>query len=386
MPVFSITTSRDVLLAAVQAADDAVERRNTIPVLGNLLLRADAAGRLEVEGTDLDLAITVETIAPAGGLEASGITIPSALLLDILRKLPAKSDVTLAMDGKSAGQATLSSGRSRFSLQTLPAENFPVWTAGQASPARFTIAAGKLAAMLALTAFAISTEETRFYLNGVYMHRHEADGTERLRIVATDGHRLALAEHAGVSDLPDFGGVIVPRKTVGVLQKVLKAAGDETDVEVAVTDSRILFRLPSLSIASKLIDGTYPDYPRVLPTGNANRWRFDSRELSEAAGRVTVISGERGRAVLLDWKESAVALSVVNPDTGDASDEATAVMEAGAPVRIGFNGAYLVAMLERFAGSGTAELGGAGDPALFTPARKEGDEIDARFVLMPMRV
>lgn len=393
---FTLTAPRETWLPAIRAANDPIERRNTIPILANLLLKADEAGKLTVSGTDLDVAMTGRTEIDAGDLPAEGITLPAALLVDIIDKLPPKSEVTLKQDaGTNSGRVIVSAGRSRFTVHTLPGSDWPAMRANSQTGdddtkvATFTLPAGKLAAMLALTAFAISTEETRFYLNGIYMLGHDAglDG-ERLRMVATDGHRLSLADLPimGEASLPHFHGVIIPRKTVRLAQKVLKAAGDDAEVEVGVTQSAIHFETGAVRILSKVIDGTFPDYQRVIPAGGANIWRFGAHVLAEAVDRVTTISSERGRAVRVEFGRDMARLSVTNPDTGEASEEAIVACVEGGDVEIGFNGAYLAEILTLINGPTRLELADNGSPALFIPAPREGETIENRIVLMPMRV
>lgn len=389
---FTLTAPRETWLPAIRAANDPIERRNTIPILANFLLKADEAGKLTVSGTDLDVAMTGRTEIEASSLPEEGITLPAALLVDIIDKLPPKSEVTLKQDaGTNSGRVIVSAGRSRFTVHTLPGSDWPAMRANadHEAAASFTLPAGKLAAMLALTAFAISTEETRYYLNGIYMHGHDAglDG-ERLRMVATDGHRLSLAglPIMGEASLPHFHGVIIPRKTVRLAQKVLKAAGDDAEVEVGVTQSAIHFETGAVRILSKVIDGTFPDYQRVIPSGGANAWTFGAPQLAEAVGRVTTISSERGRAVRVEFGHDMARLSVTNPDTGEASEEALVASVEGGDVEIGFNGAYLAEILTLIDGPTRLELADNGSPALFIPAQREGETIENRIVLMPMRV
>ena len=385
---FALTAPREAWLPAIRAANDPIERRNTIPILANLLLKADEAGRLTVSGTDLDVAMTARTEIDAGRLPDEGLTLPAALLVDIIDKLPPKSEVTLKEDG---GRVIVSAGRSRFTVHTLPGGDWPAMRAREddGTAATFALPAGRLAAMLALTAFAISTEETRYYLNGIFMHAAptELATDDRLRMVATDGHRLSLADlPMGETVLPAFHGVIIPRKTVRLLQKALKAAGDETEVEVGVTQSAIHFEIGSVRILSKVIDGTFPDYQRVIPSGGGNVWRFGAHVLAEAVGRVTTISSERGRAVRVEFGRDTARLSVSNPDAGEASEEAQVAGVEGDDVEIGFNGAYFAEILTLIDGPTRLELADNGSPALFIPAPREGETIENRIVLMPMRV
>lgn len=377
---FALTTPRETLLSDVETALAPVERKNTIPVLANLLLDEAGSGTLRLSGTDLDVMTSVETAIEMAAMPEAGITLPAALLHDILRKLPPKAEVTLKTG--TSGQMALTCGRSRFALATLPGEDWPRLVEKEPPAARFEIPAGKFAAMLGAVAFAISTEETRYYLNGVYLH---AAG-DQLITVATDGHRLARAIWSAGDRIVDMPGVIIPRKTVGLLASVLKTADKQATLAVSVSDNRIGFELGAVSIASKLIDGTYPDYARVIPQDNPNRWRFDVAALLSATERVSIVSSERGRAVKMVWGRDAVELLVSNPDAGEGQDAVDVTSDDGEDVTIGFNAKYLADMLAHIPGAATMAVRSGGDPARFAPVHADDDEIDMTFVLMPMRV
>lgn len=379
---FSLTAPREALLATVETALAPVERKNTIPVLANLLLDPAADAGLRISGTDLDVMTSVTAVMEFSGLPEQGITLPAALMHDILRKLPAKADVTLK--ASTHGLASLTCGRSRFNLQTLPGEDWPRLEEKTAPAAHFDIPAGKFAAQLAAVSFAISTEETRYYLNGVYLH---ATG-EQLIAVATDGHRLARAVYSIGDGAAGMPGVIIPRKTVGLLASALKTANKQAILTVSVSENRICFELGAVRIASKLIDGTFPDYVRVIPPYERvpNRWRFDVAAMLAATDRVSIISSERGLAVKMAWGQESVDLSVSNPDTGEGQDTVDVTADEGEDVTIGFNARYLADMLAHIPGAATVNLGTGGDPARFEPVHSEDDEIALTFVLMPMRV
>ncbi|EDQ33917.1 DNA polymerase III, beta subunit [Hoeflea phototrophica DFL-43] len=381
---FSLTAPRAALLAAVETALGAVERRNTIPVLANLLLESTADDGLRVSGTDLDVMTTVATGLDAEPRQYAGVTLPAHLLHDILRKLPDKAEVSLKTDG--SGQMTLTSGRSRFNLQTLPGADWPRLQEKTAPAATFEIPAAKFAAQLAAVGFAISTEETRYYLNGVYMHAID----NRLVTVATDGHRLARAVYSaavGVMPAADaMPGIIIPRKTVGLVAKALAAAAKDATLAIAVSENMISFELGATRIASKLIDGTFPDYERVIPIANPNSWRFDVAALLQATERVSIISSERGRAVKMAWGRESIDLTVINPDAGEGQDQVSVDADTGEEVEIGFNAKYLADMLGHMSKSGSVHLNTGGDPARFEPVHADDDEIAMTFVLMPMRV
>ena len=380
--VFTLTAPREALLAACETAMAPVERKNTIPVLANLLFddARQVRPRLRLSGTDLDTTSAVITDIPIENMPAEGITAPAALLHDILRKLPAKAEVTIKTN--THGQMGLTSGRSRFMLQTLPGDDWPRLEDRTGEAASFEIPAGKFAAMLAAVSFAISTEETRYYLNGVYMHCLG----DQLILVSTDGHRLARAIHAAPDGAAGMPGVIIHRKTVGLIAKRLAQADRQAMLQVTVSENMVRFDLGPGRITSKLIDGTFPDYVRVIPEGNQNHWRFGVDEMAAAVDRVSTVSSERGRAVKMTWGRDSVELMVVNPDAGDGQDTVTAQAGDGDDVEIGFNAKYLGEMLGHITGQADAALGDGGAPARFTPAHTDDDEIALTFVLMPMRV
>lgn len=369
------TIERTVLLKALGHVQSVVERRNTIPILSNVLMEA-ADGRLSLKATDMDITI-VEAVA-ADVVQAGATTAPAHTLHDIARKLPDGAQVTVTYAGET-GQIELSTGRSRFSLQSLPREDFP--TIGDDDfPHRFSIGAALMKQLIDRTRFAISTEETRYYLNGIFLHAAKGAAGEVLRAVATDGHRLARVETAlpdGASGMP---GVIVPRKTVLELHKLL----DEGDGEIgiALSESKIEFSFDSLVLTSKLIDGTFPDYERVIPAANDKVMSVDCKTFSEAVDRVSTISTEKSRAVKLALSGSTLVLSANSPDAGSATEELE-VEYGGDTLEIGFNSRYLLDITQQVNG-GTAEFTMA-DSASPTIIRDTGDS-GSLYVLMPMRV
>jgi len=369
-----ITLERAELVRALAHVHRVVERRNTIPILANVLLRAGKNG-LELKATDLDLEI-VETV-PAEIKQASAVTVPAHMLYDIVRKLPEGSQVEL-QSGTDRASLQVRAGRSRFTLQTLPETDFPDIAAGDL-PHRFKLAAGDLKRLIDKTQFAISTEETRYYLNGIYLHIVD-DKSARLRAVATDGHRLAQVDLAAPKGTAGMPGVIVPRKTVLEVQRLLEDAGEE--VEIELSPAKIRFSLGSVVLTSKLIDGTFPDYGRVIPLGNDKILVVDKGEFSSAVDRVSTVSSERGRAVKLSLGSGKLTLSVTNPDSGSATEEIE--VEYGAePLDIGFNSRYLLDIASQIEGEkATLKLADPGSPTLL----QDGESSGAIYVLMPMRV
>jgi len=370
-----VTLERAELLKSLSHVHRVVERRNTIPILANVLIRAGKDG-LELKATDLDLEV-VEKV-PAEIAQAGATTVPAHVLYDIVRKLPDGAQVLLEAGGER-GTLTVKASRSRFSLQTLPEADFPDLTAGTFSHS-FAVKAAEFRRLVDKTQFAISTEETRYYLNGIYLHVTDSAGTAKLRAVATDGHRLAQAEldaPAGAEGLP---GVIVPRKTVAEIQKLLE--NNDAEVTVSLSTTKIRVAVGAVVLTSKLIDGTFPDYGRVIPQGNDKILNVDKDEFAAAVDRVSTVSSERGRAVKLSLADGKLVLSVTNPDSGSATEELE-VDYAAEPLDIGFNSRYLLDITAQLEGD-TAELKLA-DPGSPTLVR-DSTRTDALYVLMPMRV
>ncbi|KZY34832.1 DNA polymerase III subunit beta [Roseovarius sp. HI0049] len=370
-----LSIERGTLLKAVSQAQSVVERRNTIPILANVLIEAEG-DTVQFRATDLDIEVVDK--APAKVERAGATTVSAVTLHEIVRKLPDGALVTLTDDGAS-GRMSVEAGRSNFSLATLPREDFPVMASSEYS-CNFTADAPVLRRLFDKSKFAISTEETRYYLNGVYMHIADGEGGQMLRCVATDGHRLARID----ADLPegaaDMPGVIVPRKTVGELRKLLD--DDEAKIAVSVSETKVRFATPDITLTSKVIDGTFPDYTRVIPTGNTRRLEVDASEFARAVDRVATVSSERSRAVKLALDEDRLVLSVNAPDSGNAEEE-LAVAYGDEHLEIGFNAKYLLEIASQVDRENAVFLfNSSGDPTLM----REGNDTSAVYVVMPMRV
>jgi DNA polymerase III subunit beta len=294
--VMKVTVERAALLRSLGHVHRVVERRNTIPILSNVLLRAEDGG-MRLKATDLDIEVT-ETI-PADVSQPGSTTVPAYVIYDIVRKLPEGAQVSLEMTGDT-GQMQLRSGRSRFLLQSLPESDFPDLAAGEL-PHRFTVPAGDLKRLIDKTQFAISTEETRYYLNGIYLHTLDAGGQTVLRAVATDGHRLARVELPAPAGSEAMPGIIVPRKAVAEIQKLVETMGEGVLIELS--SAKVRLSLGGVVLTSKLIDGTFPDYQRVIPAANDKRLTVERDDFAKAVDRVSTISSERGRAVKLAINE-----------------------------------------------------------------------------------
>lgn len=369
MTAFKATVNRDAFLKCVGRVYRVIARRNTIPILDNVLIRPEA-GALMMRATDLDIQIVSSVEAKAE--DGPGITVPAHTLHDIVRKLPDGSEVTI--EAKSDASVIVKAGRSRFTLQTLPETDFPELAAGDLAH-RFDIAAADFKRLIERTQFAISTEETRYYLNGIYLHVEEG----KLRGVATDGHRLALLDLAAPAGADKIPGVIVPRKTVGEVQRLLDGAQTAT---VELSEGKIRFTAGEVVLTSKLIDGTFPDYRRVIPQNNDKALGVVRADLAEAVDRVSTVASEKGRAIKLTLSSGKLDLSVTSPDNGSAAEELEVGYDAE-PMEIGFNARYLLDILSQVEGDQVViRLDTPGSPTIIES--KEGN--GARFVLMPMRV
>ncbi len=372
------TIERAKLLRCLSHVQSVVERRNTIPILSNVLIEASADGRVRVMATDLDLQV-IESLDAASVETPGAITVSAHLLFDIARKLPDGSQVSLET---ADNRMTVKAGRSRFQLPTLPRDDFPVIVEGDL-PTSFELPARVLAELIDRTRFAISTEETRYYLNGIFLHVSD-DEAPVLKAAATDGHRLArftLPRPEGAAGMPD---VIVPRKAVGELRKLLEESLDG-NVEIHLSASKVRFTLGGeggVVLTSKLIDGTFPDYSRVIPTGNDKLLKLDPKSFYEGVDRVATIATEKTRAVKMGLDTDKVTLSVTSPDNGTAAEEVPADYRSEA-IEIGFNANYLKDILHQIDGD-TVELHLA-DPGAPTLIRQD-EKSPALYVLMPMRV
>ena len=370
-----LSIERAVLVKAVAQAQSVVERRNTIPILANVLIEATPDG-VTFRATDLDTEIVDR--APAHVERPGATTVSAVMLNEIARKLPDGALVNLTLDAATQ-RLTVAAGRSNFALATLPREDFPVMASSEYA-SNFAAAAGVLKRLFEKSQFAVSNEETRYYLNGVYMHVPE--GGTHLRCVATDGHRLARIDGPLPDGAQDMPGVIVPRKTVAELLRLLGQLADDQDVAVSVSETKIRFGTPQVTLTSKVIDGTFPDYARVIPQNNTRRMEVDASDFARAVDRVATVSSERSRAVKLALEEDRLVLSVHAPDTG-AAEEELAVAFGDGSLEIGFNAKYLKEIADQVDHENAVFLfNGPGDAAMI----REGGDESAVYVVMPMRV
>ena len=368
-----LKADRATLLRALAHVQSVAEKRNTIPILANVLIEV-RDGAMRLTATDMEIAVEEQVEA---SIDRDGrTTAPASTLYEIVRRLPDGAVVEFDHGGGDAA-LRLKAGRYTTSLNVLPVDDFPNMTAGQL-PHRFQLGADTLRHLIDRTRFAISTEETRYYLNGIYLH----PSGDRLRAVATDGHRLARVE----VDLPDgsaeMPGVIVPRKTIGELRKLLDEG--TAPVEVSLSDTRIRFALGAVRLTSKLIDGTFPEYERVIPKENDKVLTVGRKDFSDAVARVAAISQERSRPVKLSLKENLLTLTATSPDQGMAVEELDEgrASYAAEPLEIGFQARYLSDITDQIRDKVEFRFADGSAPTVV----QDLEDGTALYVLMPMRV
>lgn len=369
-----LSVERSALIKALSRVQSVVEKRTTIPILSNVLIGANDQ-QLALCTTDMDLEIV--DVVPASIGEAGTTTVPAHTLYDIVRKLP--DDVTINLSLNDNNTMTISAGRSTYKLGCLPREDFPEMAANKAA-CSFTVPASTLRNLVDRTRFAMSTEETRYYLNGIYIHAAEDAEGRVLRAVATDGHRLARFQTALPADAGNMPGVILPRKAVLELRRLLDEAGD--DIRIDVSEKMVRFTFDHVTLTTKVIDGTFPDYERVIPQNNDKTLDIDPKHFTRAVDRVATVAAEKTRAVKLSIKGKSMTLSA-NNDNGSAVEEVEVDCSSDTPMEIGFNARYLLDVTQLLEGSNCRFLiGDSASPAIV----QDNDDASSLYVLMPMRI
>jgi DNA polymerase-3 subunit beta len=361
---------RTSLMRPLNQLSSVVERRTTIPILSNIVLSAQA-GQLSLTATDMEIDI-VTTLNCAIATEGS-CTCPAHLLNDIVRKMPEGAEINIEV---AASQAQISAGRSNFKLPTLPVEDFPTFNAGE-MPVQFTLTAADLRHQIDTTQFAISTEETRYYLNGIYFHKNDNGA---LAAVATDGHRLAMTIMDMPSGADQIPNIILPRKAVAEIRKMI--GEDEGEVVVSLSEMRAAFSFGDVKLTSKLIDGSFPDYTRVIPKGNDKMVTVDTALFAAAVDRVSTISADKSKAVKVSLSQNLLTLSASTAEASSATEELE-VDYSSDEMEIGFNARYLLDIAKQVE-SETMQIA-LSDPSSPSLISTPGDEANM-FVLMPMRV
>ncbi len=369
-----LSIDRSALLRSLNHMQGVVEKRNTIPILSNVLMKAED-GVLSLSSTDMDLEIN-ESVA-ANVSSAGATTAPAHTFHDIVRKLPDDSEITIELNAEGT-QISLHAGRSKFKLSCLPVADFPEISVKEL-PCNFSIPASDLRALIDRTKFAMSTEETRYYLNGIYVHEFDNDGVKVLRAVSTDGHRLARFEMPlpeGASDMPS---VIIPRKAIGEVRKLIEDAADM--IQISLSENKIRFAFDHIVLTSKLIDGTFPDYQRVIPQGNDKIVEVDPKSFTRAIDRVSTISDGKSRALKVTLNGNLMTLSASSPEAGSATEELE--INGDSSMEIGFNAKYLLDITSQIEGDGCRlTLADSASPTII----QDNSDPSALYVLMPLRV
>lgn len=370
-----IVIERNVLLKSLNHFQGIVEKKNAaIPILSNV--KFEASDVLKITGTSVDLEL-VEAI-PSKISSKGAITIPSGVLFDIVRKLPDGSEVSIETSSDDS-KVTIKSDKSKFNLSVLSAVDFPAMSSGE-MPTGFKMPADVFARMIDKTKFAISTEETRFYLNGIYFHIAEKDGKKVLRAVATDGHRLALVDTDMPKDAANMPSVIVPRRVIMELRKMLD---DASEVLVEVSETKARFTFGEAVMTSKLIDGKFPDYERVIPQGNDKILDVDCKEFATAVDRVSSVSSEKSRAVKLEAEKNNLSIIASAPDAGSGQEDMEVDYKSAEKIEIGFNSRYLLDVAGQITGKIIRFVMSDGaSPTLISDL----EDAEVIYVLMPMRI
>ena len=366
-----VKITRDTLLKPLQAVSGIIERRHTLPILSNVLLER-GTNRLSFVATDIEIEITASTPIDSQG-EAKAITVGARKLLDILRALPEGSEVSLALQDK---RLQLKSGKSRFNLQTLPPEDFPRLAAAEGPMSRFSMPQNLLRSLLGLVQYAMAQQDIRYYLNGLLM---VTEGST-FKLVATDGHRLAfVSRELDVHDLPKQE-VILPRKTILELSKLLADSDDSVAIELSASQAR--FSFGDVLLISKLVDGKFPDYGRVIPQDQPKQLRLKRTELLASLQRAAILTSDKFRGVRWVLASGTLKILCTNTEQEEAQEEID-VQYRGEPLDIGFNVGYLLDVLNNLEVEDIdCSLGDANSSALFTVP----DKTDFKYVVMPMRI
>lgn len=365
------SAQREVLLTPLQHVVGAVERRQTSPILGNVLVRVHD-GRLTVTASDSE--IEMQAFSDLHSDSDGATTVPARKLLEICKHLPDSARIDFDASGQ---KALFKSGRSRFTLATLPAEEFPVVDALE-SPQNVTLTAGELHQCIKNTAFSMAQQDVRFYLNGMLLEI----SAERLSCVATDGHRLAYSQAHTDANPEEPVRAIIPRKSINELQRLLGSAEADQEVRLQITPSNLQVHVGGVRLTTKLIDGRFPDYNRVIPIDGNKELLVDCQTLKQSLTRASVLSNEKYRGVRIALSSGLLTISSNNPEQEEAIDELE-VDYAGDSTEIGFNVTYLLDVLNALDSENARILLKDGNSsALITPETTS----DTKYVVMPMRL
>ncbi len=360
---------RDQILAPLQSVCGIVEKRHTLPILSNVLMEKDGE-RLTLLATDIE--IQIRTGTAAAGPEKAAMTVGARKLQDILRSLPESAEVSLSLDEK---RLTLKAGKSRFNLQTLPAEDFPRMVTADGQKSALSLTQKQFKRLLALVQYAMAQQDIRYYLNGLLL---VVTGSE-IRVVATDGHRLAYASEA-IDGHHERLEVILPRKTVLELSRQL--ADNDDALEIVLTPTQAQFRFGDIELVSKLIDGKFPDYERVIPQSHNKIIKLERNTLLQSLLRAAILTNEKFRGVRLVLSPGSLKIISTNAEQEEAQDEIEIDYQAE-PLDVGFNVTYLLDVLNNISIDNIeCRLADANSSALITLPGNDS----FKYVVMPMRI
>lgn len=363
--------SRDALLKPLNLVAGVVERRQTLPILANILLVVDG-DRVSLTGTDLEVELVGRVVLPGPAIESGEVTVPARKLVDICKSLPEGSDIEFS---SSENKVTVKSGRSRFTLSTLPAREFPNVEDSMGTH-QFTVKQGQLKRLIDRTSFAMAQQDVRYYLNGMLWELE----SKQIRVVATDGHRLAMCTLQSDLNIAETTQIILPRK--GVLELARLLLNEDADIAVVVGSNHIRTTTDEFTFTSKLVDGKFPDYERVLPRSTDKTVLGARKELREAFSRTAILSNEKYRGVRLKLTENNLEIVANNPEQ-ESAEEVVSVDYSGESLEMGFNVGYLLDVLGVLSGEQVKfSLADASSSALL----EESESGDSLYVVMPMRL
>ncbi len=366
------------LLKALSHIHGIVEVRHTLPILSNIILEAKD-DKLILSSTNLDIYCSDKIKAEV--LKSGEVSVPAVTFFEIIKRLPSGSEVLMIME-EDENEITLTCGRSKFNLSTLKTDDFPIISDSDLST-NFVLSADELIRIIDKTKFAVSNEETRYYLNGIFLHKAERNSIQFLRAVATDGHRLAQYDIPLPQGAEDITGIIIPKKTIYELRKVLDDANG--DVSVSLNENKIKFSFNDLKVVSKVIDGTFPDYTKVIPQKNDKNFKTNNSDLKNAIDRVSAVAANeesKSKAIKFCIENNSLSLSVESQSKGSAN-ETIDVNYGGDKVDIGFNSKYIIDICNEVDGDEISiSLSDSISPAIILDKTDE----NLFFVLMPMRI
>ena len=366
------------LLKALSHIHGIVEVRHTLPILSNIILEAKD-DKLILSSTNLDIYCSDKIKAEV--LQSGEVSVSAVTFFEIIKRLPSGSEVLMIME-EGENEIRLTCGRSKFNLSTLKTDDFPIISDSDLST-NFVLSADELIRIIDKTKFAVSNEETRYYLNGIFLHKAERNSIQFLRAVATDGHRLAQYDIPLPQGAEDITGIIIPKKTIYELRKVLDDANG--DVSVSLNENKIKFSFNDLKVVSKVIDGTFPDYTKVIPQKNDKNFKTNNNELKNAIDRVSAVAANeesKSKAIKFCIENNSLSLSVESQSKGSAN-EMIDVNYSGDKVDIGFNSKYIIDICNEVDGDEISiSLSDSISPAIILDKTDE----NLFFVLMPMRI